>query len=126
MTSIEARELIGDVAHRAGTQARAAAPSTRSLVRSGSRSMRVGSWASGPSTRTPDGVATPLQPRTIPRAAMSRATEAQSMQETTPITCLFLDIGGVLLTNGWDHRCPPSGGDDVQAGAWPRWRSGIT
>src|SRR5579871_6523424 len=22
---------------------------------------------------------------------------------TTPITTLFLDIGGVLLTNGWDH-----------------------
>jgi putative hydrolase of the HAD superfamily len=34
---------------------------------------------------------------------MSPATEAQTMQETTPITCLFLDIGGVLLTNGWDH-----------------------
>ena len=26
------------------------------------------------------------------------------MKEATPITCLFLDIGGVLLTNGWDHR----------------------
>ena len=25
------------------------------------------------------------------------------MQTTTKITCLFLDIGGVLLTNGWDH-----------------------
>ena len=25
------------------------------------------------------------------------------MQNTTGITCLFLDIGGVLLTNGWDH-----------------------
>ena len=25
------------------------------------------------------------------------------MQKTTAITCLFLDIGGVLLTNGWDH-----------------------
>ena len=22
-----------------------------------------------------------------------------------PITHLFLDIGGVLLTNGWDHHC---------------------
>jgi putative hydrolase of the HAD superfamily len=22
----------------------------------------------------------------------------------TPITTLFLDIGGVLLTNGWDHN----------------------
>jgi len=22
---------------------------------------------------------------------------------TSPITCMFVDIGGVLLTNGWDH-----------------------
>jgi putative hydrolase of the HAD superfamily len=26
------------------------------------------------------------------------------MKKTTPITSLFLDIGGVLLTNGWDHE----------------------
>ncbi len=26
------------------------------------------------------------------------------MTKVTPITCLFLDIGGVLLTNGWDHN----------------------
>ena len=26
------------------------------------------------------------------------------MKKTTAITCLFLDIGGVLLTNGWDHQ----------------------
>ncbi len=26
------------------------------------------------------------------------------MKTATPITCLFLDIGGVLLTNGWDHQ----------------------
>ena len=26
----------------------------------------------------------------------------------TPITHLFLDIGGVLLTNGWDHHCRQS------------------
>ena len=24
--------------------------------------------------------------------------------KTTAITCMFLDIGGVLLTNGWDHQ----------------------
>lgn len=24
--------------------------------------------------------------------------------KTTAITCLFVDIGGVLLTNGWDHH----------------------
>jgi putative hydrolase of the HAD superfamily len=26
------------------------------------------------------------------------------MKKPTEITCLFLDIGGVLLTNGWDHH----------------------
>ena len=26
------------------------------------------------------------------------------MKKPTPITCLFLDIGGVLLTDGWDHH----------------------
>jgi putative hydrolase of the HAD superfamily len=26
------------------------------------------------------------------------------MTDSTPITTLFLDIGGVLLTNGWDHN----------------------
>ena len=26
------------------------------------------------------------------------------MKNTSPITCLFLDIGGVLLTDGWDRR----------------------
>jgi putative hydrolase of the HAD superfamily len=26
------------------------------------------------------------------------------MKRATAITCLFLDIGGVLLTDGWDHR----------------------
>jgi putative hydrolase of the HAD superfamily len=26
------------------------------------------------------------------------------MKKTTPITCLFLDIGEVLLTDGWDHH----------------------
>jgi len=25
------------------------------------------------------------------------------MRRTTAITCLFVDVGGVLLTNGWDH-----------------------
>ncbi len=25
------------------------------------------------------------------------------MKKTPAITCLFLDVGGVLLTNGWDH-----------------------
>lgn len=26
------------------------------------------------------------------------------MRKTTEITCMLLDIGGVLLTDGWDHR----------------------
>jgi hypothetical protein len=26
------------------------------------------------------------------------------MKRAIPITALFLDIGGVLLTNGWDHH----------------------
>jgi putative hydrolase of the HAD superfamily len=26
------------------------------------------------------------------------------MKKATAITCMFLDIGGVLLTNGWDHH----------------------
>ncbi|WP_333872926.1 HAD family hydrolase [Methylobacter sp.] len=26
------------------------------------------------------------------------------MNKTTAITCLFVDIGGVLLSNGWDHN----------------------
>ncbi len=26
------------------------------------------------------------------------------MEKANAITCLFLDIGGVLLTNGWDHQ----------------------
>jgi hypothetical protein len=26
------------------------------------------------------------------------------MKKSAAITCLFLDIGGVLLTNGWDHQ----------------------
>ena len=27
-----------------------------------------------------------------------------AMNKTSAITCLFVDIGGVLLTNGWDHN----------------------
>jgi putative hydrolase of the HAD superfamily len=30
--------------------------------------------------------------------------EAGDVTEQTPIKALFLDIGGVLLTNGWDHH----------------------
>ena len=30
-------------------------------------------------------------------------TEEKLMKKATGITCVFLDIGGVLLTDGWDH-----------------------
>jgi putative hydrolase of the HAD superfamily len=36
-------------------------------------------------------------------AAVIRSTKENAMKKTTAITCLFLDIGGVLLTYGWDH-----------------------
>ena len=26
------------------------------------------------------------------------------MRRVSPIACLFVDIGGVLLTDGWDHH----------------------
>ena len=35
---------------------------------------------------------------------MIRSTEAKTGKKATTVTCLFLDIGGVLLTNGWDHH----------------------
>jgi len=35
---------------------------------------------------------------------MTRSTEEKTMKKATAITCVFLDIGGVLLTNGWDHN----------------------
>jgi putative hydrolase of the HAD superfamily len=35
---------------------------------------------------------------------MIRSTEEKAMEKATAITCVFLDIGGVLLTNGWDHH----------------------
>jgi putative hydrolase of the HAD superfamily len=35
---------------------------------------------------------------------MIRSTEGKKMKKATAITCVFLDIGGVLLTNGWDYH----------------------
>ena len=35
---------------------------------------------------------------------MIRTREKETMKKTIAITCVFLDIGGVLLTNGWDHQ----------------------
>jgi len=37
-------------------------------------------------------------------ATVIRSTKTKSMKKTAAVTCLFLDIGGVLLTDGWDHR----------------------
>jgi putative hydrolase of the HAD superfamily len=35
---------------------------------------------------------------------MTRTTEEKTMKKATAITCVFVDIGGVLLTDGWDHH----------------------
>jgi putative hydrolase of the HAD superfamily len=35
---------------------------------------------------------------------MIPSTKKKAMKNTTAFTCMFLDIGGVLLNNGWDHH----------------------
>jgi FMN phosphatase YigB (HAD superfamily) len=35
---------------------------------------------------------------------MIRSTEEKTMKKAPAITCVFPDIGGVLLTNWWDHH----------------------
>ncbi len=35
---------------------------------------------------------------------MIQSKEEKAMKKTTAVTCVFLDIGGVLLTDGWDHH----------------------
>ena len=35
---------------------------------------------------------------------MIRSMEEKTMRKATAITCVFLDIGGVLLTDGWDRH----------------------
>ena len=35
---------------------------------------------------------------------MIRSKEEKTMKKAKAITCVFVDIGGVLLTNGWDHH----------------------
>ena len=35
---------------------------------------------------------------------MIRSTDDETMKKAPAITCVFLDIGGVLLTDGWDHH----------------------
>lgn len=34
---------------------------------------------------------------------MIQSTEEMTMNKSTSITCMFVDIGGVLLTDGWSH-----------------------
>ena len=35
---------------------------------------------------------------------MIRSNSGKTTKKATAISCLFLDIGGVLLTDGWDHH----------------------
>ncbi len=35
---------------------------------------------------------------------MIRSTQEKTIRNAAAVTCLFLDIGGVLLTNGWDQN----------------------
>ena len=35
---------------------------------------------------------------------MIQSTEEERVKKATTIPCVFLDIGGVLLPNGWDHH----------------------
>jgi len=35
---------------------------------------------------------------------MIRSTEGKVMRKATAITCIFVDIGGVLLSDGWDRH----------------------
>ena len=46
-------------------------------------------------------------------------------EKTTAVSCVFLDIGGVLLTNGWDHHARKRAAIHFKL-EWSRWRGGIT
>ena len=39
-----------------------------------------------------------------PDAGMMRVMEKKRRTKTNAVTCIFLDIGGVLLTDGWNHH----------------------
>ena len=47
------------------------------------------------------------------------------MKRSTEITTLFLDIGGVLLTNGWDHHTRARAAKTFKLNL-RRWKTGIT
>jgi hypothetical protein len=48
--------------------------------------------------------AIPLEGARIVRRAGDPVDERKMMKKATTITCLFVDIEGVLLTDGWDLR----------------------
>ena len=47
------------------------------------------------------------------------------MRRPVPITTLFLDIGGVLLTNGWDHHARRRAATHFKLELWPKWKIGM-
>jgi starch phosphorylase len=51
-----------------------------------------------------DGVAIPLEDPRILWQRWPDWRKKSTIKEATAVTCLLLDIGGVLLTNGWDHQ----------------------
>jgi hypothetical protein len=51
-----------------------------------------------------DGVAIPLDDARLLWAAMIRSTEEKTVKRATAVSCVFLDIGGVPLTNEWEHH----------------------
>lgn len=53
---------------------------------------------------TASGCGDPAGRRTNLLAAMIRSTKEKTMQKATAMTCVFLDIGGVLLSDRWDHH----------------------
>ena len=46
------------------------------------------------------------------------------MKRVIQVRTLFLDIGGVLLTDGWG-RMPANGPRRTSSWTWPRWRIAI-
>jgi hypothetical protein len=43
-----------------------------------------------------------MRKRNLEGLSSDEPTEGLLMKKTTAISCVFLDIGGVLLTDGWD------------------------
>ena len=52
----------------------------------------------------PSGVAvTAVAPNGVAHTQAARSENRGTMKRSQPIRTLFVDVGGVLLTNGWDH-----------------------